>query len=228
MRTLIVTLLVAGCSLPGGERYITKDVLLARRAPQVSIGKDVTYGMGLQVDTTYGTTLVHHGGATFGYHSDMMWLPEHGVGAVILTNGELGAVLHGQFRRKLLELLFDGKPEAEASVVAAAKARLDELATERKQLVVPADPAEVAKLAPRYKNAALGEVAVEQAGGTTLFDMGEWKIEVATRKNSDGTVSFVTIGAGFIGENFVAGATAAGKRTLTLRDAQHEYVFEAE
>ncbi|HMG54747.1 MAG TPA: hypothetical protein VK601_14720, partial [Kofleriaceae bacterium] len=186
------------------------------------------YGMGLMVDTTYGTTLVHHGGTTFGYHSDMMWLPEHGVGAVVLTNGELGGVLHAQFRRKLLELLFDGRPEAEASVIAAAQARLDDLATERKQLGVPADPTEVAKLAPTYKNAALGQLAVKHAGGTTLFDMGEWKIEVASRKNSDGTVSFVTIGAGFIGQNFVAGATAAGKPTLTLRDAQHEYVFEAE
>ena len=103
-----------------------------------------------------------------------------------------------------------------------------ELATERKQLVVPADPAEVARLAPRYKNAALGELAVKKAGATTLFDMGEWKIEVATRKNADGTVSFVTIGAVLLGQSFVAGATTAGKRTLTLRDAQHEYVFEAE
>lgn len=222
-----VAMELAEGALPGGKRYIARDVLLARRAPQVSIGKDVTYGMGLMVDTTYGTTLVHHGGATFGYHSDMMWLPEHGVGAVILTNGELGAVLHGQFRRKLLELLFDGKPEADATVVAAARARLDELATERKQLVVPADLSEVAKLAPRYKNAALGELAVKNAGGATLFDVGEWKIEVATRRNPDGTVSFVTVGPGLIGQNFVAGATA-GKRTLTLRDAQHEYVFEAE
>ncbi|HEY6176315.1 MAG TPA: serine hydrolase domain-containing protein [Kofleriaceae bacterium] len=223
-----VAMELAEGALPGGKRYIAKDVLLTRRAPQVSIGKDVTYGMGLQVDTTYGTTQVYHGGATFGYHSQMIWLPEHGVGAVILTNGELGAVLHGQFRRKLLELLFDGKPEADAGVAAAARARLDELATERKQLVVPADPAEVAKLAPKYRNASLGELAVKKAGGTTLFDMGEWKIEVATRKNADGTVSFVTTGAGFIGQNFVVGATAAGKRSLTLRDAQHEYVFEAE
>jgi len=223
-----VAMEMADGTLPGGKRYIAKDVLLARRAPQVSIGKDVTYGMGLMVDTTYGTPFVYHGGATFGYHSNMMWLPEHGVGAVILTNGALGAVLHAQFRRKLLELLFDGKPEAEASVVAAARARLDELATERKQLVVPADPAEVARLAPRYKNAALGELAVKKAGATTLFDMGEWKIEVATRKNADGTVSFVTIGAVLLGQSFVAGATTAGKRTLTLRDAQHEYVFEAE
>lgn len=61
-------------ALPGGKRYIAKDVLLARRAPQVSVGNDATYGMGLEVDTTYGTPLIHHGGATFGYHSDMMCL----------------------------------------------------------------------------------------------------------------------------------------------------------
>jgi CubicO group peptidase (beta-lactamase class C family) len=214
--------------LPGGKRYIAKDVLLARRAPQVSVGKDATYGMGLGVDTTYGIPVVHHGGATFGYHSDMMWLPEHGVGAVILTNGELGVVLHGQFRRKLLEVLFDGKPEAEATIAAAAKSNLEGLAAARQQLVIPPDPAEVARLAPKYKNAALGEVTVRKAGTTMQFDMGEWKVEVASRKNPDGTVSFVTIGSGLLGLDFVTGATAAGKQTLTLRDAQHEYVFEAE
>jgi CubicO group peptidase (beta-lactamase class C family) len=33
-------------ALPDGTRYIAKDTLLARRAPQVSIGRDTTYGMG--------------------------------------------------------------------------------------------------------------------------------------------------------------------------------------
>ena len=46
--------------------------------------------MGLMVDTTYGIPVVHHGGDMIGYHSDMMWLPEHNVGAVILTNGDVG------------------------------------------------------------------------------------------------------------------------------------------
>jgi CubicO group peptidase (beta-lactamase class C family) len=223
-----VAMELAEGTLPGGKRYIDKDVLLARRAPQVPIGKDATYGMGLGVETTYGTPEVHHGGATFGYHSDMMWLPEHGVGAVILTNGEFGVVLHGAVRRKLLELLFDGRPEAEPSVTAAAKNRLQELAAERKQLVIPPDPEELAKLAPRYKNAELGEVAVKKAGAATVFDMGEWNIEVASRKHADGTVSFVTIGASLIGIDFVVGKSAAGKPTLTVRDAQHEYVFDAQ
>ena len=95
--------------LPDGKRYIPEAALLARRAPQVSIGKDATYGMGLEVDTTYGVPVVHHGGSMIGYNSDMMWLPEHGVGAVILTNSDPAARSCGPFRRKLLEVLFDGK-----------------------------------------------------------------------------------------------------------------------
>ena len=50
-----------------------------------------------------------------GFHSDMMWLPEHGVGAVILTNGDPGWLVRTMFRRKLLEVLFDGRAEADAS-----------------------------------------------------------------------------------------------------------------
>ncbi|HSP34765.1 MAG TPA: serine hydrolase domain-containing protein, partial [Thermoanaerobaculia bacterium] len=48
-------------TLPDGKRYISKEALLARRAPQVEIGKDVTYGMGLMVDRKYGIPIVHHG-----------------------------------------------------------------------------------------------------------------------------------------------------------------------
>src|SRR5206468_10506840 len=45
--------------LPDGTRYIAKETLLARRTPQVKIGEDATYGMGLMVDTKYGTPIVH-------------------------------------------------------------------------------------------------------------------------------------------------------------------------
>ena len=76
-----VAMELAEGKLPNGERYISRDALLARRAPQVVVGTDVTYGMGLQVNKQYGTPVVHHGGDMIGFHSDMMWLPEHGVGA---------------------------------------------------------------------------------------------------------------------------------------------------
>ncbi|MDB4943576.1 MAG: beta-lactamase [Labilithrix sp.] len=220
-----VSMELAGGTLPGGKRYIDRDVLLTRRAPQVSIGQDETYGMGLEVNTKYGIPVVHHGGDVIGFHSDMMWLPDHGVGAVVLTNGDPGWALRSLFQRKLLEVLFDGRPEADADVASSAKSFFAALAAERKLLTIPADPAESAKLAKRYKNDALGEVTTGAAGAALVFDFGEWKTEVGTRKNPDGTVSFVTTSPGATGFELVVGAPASGKRTLVIRDSQHEYVF---
>ncbi|HEY5926533.1 MAG TPA: serine hydrolase [Kofleriaceae bacterium] len=210
--------------LPNGKQYIAKDTLMARRDPQVATSKDSTYGMGLSVNKKYGVTVVHHGGDMIGYHSDMMWLPEHNVGAVILTNGDPGWTIRSLFRRKLLEVLFDGKPEADADVAQQAKNWFEELATERKLLVVPANAEEAGKLAAKYSNEALGEITVTKSGQATTFDFGEWKSEVASKRHPDGSISFVTVVPGLSGLELVVGS-ANGKRTLVLRDAQHEYVF---
>jgi CubicO group peptidase (beta-lactamase class C family) len=210
--------------LPNGKTYVGKEALLARRAPQVAVGTDATYGMGLMVDKTWGITVVHHGGDMIGFHSDMMWLPEFGIGAVVLTNGDLGWLIRSQFQRKLLEVLFDGRPEADARLAASAKAFFASQASERKLLTIPADATAVAMLAPRYSNPALGEISVGKSGAATRFDFGEYASDVASKKNPDGTTSFVTIVPGVTGLELVAG-TGGGKRTLTLRDAQHEYVF---
>jgi hypothetical protein len=127
-------------ALPGGGRYIDRAPLLERRAPQVALGKDATYGMGLMVDTTWGVTVVHHGGDMIGYHSDMIWLPEQKVGAVILTNSDPGVFLRGPFQRKLLELMFDGEPHADADLASTAKTYFESIAVARKLLTAPADP----------------------------------------------------------------------------------------
>jgi CubicO group peptidase (beta-lactamase class C family) len=219
-----VSMELAEGKLPDGTTYISKEPLLERRAPQVSIGKDVTYGMGLMVDTTYGVPVVHHGGDLTGYHSDMIWLPQQNVGLVILTNADPGWLLRDRIRRKLLELLFDGHPEAEALLNADAKSFYADLAADRKLMTIPADVNETAKLAKHYANASLGEITVGTSEASTIFDFGEWKSEVASRKNPDGTISFITTVPGELGFEFVVGSGA--RRTLTIRDAQHEYVFE--
>ena len=220
-----VSMELANGKLPDGATYIAEDPLLERRKPQVALNKDATYGMGLMVDKTYGVTVVHHGGDMIGYHSDMIWLPDQNVGAVILTNGDPGWLIRSRFSRKLLEVLFDGRPEADNLLAADAKNFYAELAADRKLLVVPADASQTAKLAKHYFNAALGNIDVSMSDGKTYFDFGEWKSEVATKKNPDGTTSFMTIRPGVVGFEFVVGSGA--KKTLVLRDAQHEYVFEA-
>jgi len=168
-----------------------------------------------------------HGGDLIGYHSDMLWIPEANVAAVILTNGDLGPSIRGQFQRKLLELLYDGKPEADENVAQGAKNFFTSLAAGRKLLTVPADPAEAGKLAKSYKNDKLGNIVVSHKDGKTIFDFGEFKSDVASTKNPDGTVTFSTIVNGLQGLDFTAGESG-GKPTLTTRDSQHEYVFTAQ
>ena len=49
---------------------------------------------------------------------------------------------------------------------------------------------------------------------------------MATRREPDGSITFLTIAPGIEGLEFLPG-TAGDKRTLITRDAQHEYVFTA-
>ena len=50
--------------------------------------------------------------------------------------------------------------------------------------------------------------------------------EVASRREPDGSITFVTVAPGIEGLEFIPGA-AGEKKTLITRDAQHEYVFTA-
>jgi CubicO group peptidase (beta-lactamase class C family) len=206
--------------LPDGRVLVSEKNLMARREKQVAVGETGSYGMGLSIDTKWNVTLLRHGGSMIGFKSDMLMLPEHGVGAVILTNADTGSTLAGTFRRRLVEVLFDGKPEAIENLLTAAKQWKSNVAKNRERLVVPADPTAAAQLARRYHSAALGAIAVKTANGATVFDFGEWKSTVASRKNDDGTLSFVTIDPGSGGFEFVVAGS-----TLVLRDSQHEYVF---
>jgi CubicO group peptidase (beta-lactamase class C family) len=210
--------------LPDGTQLISAKNVLARRVANVPIGEDAYYGMGLMVDDTWGVQVIHHGGDLVGFHSDWFAIPSAGVGAVILTNSDRGVDIRAPFMRRILEVLYDGKPEAAASVAAAAALEKAEVAKERQRLVVPAAPNLASQLAARYLNADLGQIDVSRQGNNVIFNFGSWRSTVASRVNDDKTVSFITIDPGTIGFEFVAG-NAKGRRTLTIRDAQHEYVY---
>jgi CubicO group peptidase (beta-lactamase class C family) len=212
--------------LPNGQRLVSAESLLARRKPSVPVGEDAFYGMGLMTDATWGVTVVHHGGSLAGFKSDWAAIPDAQVGAVLLTNSDEGQDLLRPFQRRLLEVLFDGKPLAAAMVAAAAKDNQLEIAKERQRLVVPAGPDAAGKLAAHYVSADLGQIAVRRVGGRTVFDFGVWKSEVASRKNDDGTTSFVTIDPTNAGFTFVV-TDKDGRRGLTIRDGQHEYHYTA-
>ena len=210
--------------LPDGKQLVSAENLLARRAPQVPLGEDEWYGMGLSVSRKYGVTVVDHGGSMGGFKSDWYALPEAGIGAALFTNADNGGMLLGPFQRRLLEVVYDGKDEAVGDVAAQAARYKAALAKDRERLVVPADSTEVSKLAKHYSSKELGDLTVLTVSGMTTFDLGEWKSNVASRKNDDGTISFITIDPTNDGFEFVV-SERGGKRALVIRDGQHEYFF---
>jgi len=218
---------LAGGKLPDGKQFVSEAALLARRAPQIAMAENESYGMGLVINRNKGVAVVQHGGYVMGFHSHMFWIPEADTGGLIFSNSDTAMPMVGMFNRRVLEVLYDGDLDAERDVAQLVKQTHQRREVERKHLTLPADAAATAKLATRYRNASLGSLTVKKRGDDTIFDFGEWQSAVASRKNPDGMQTFVTTDAGAFRFQFLPGEQA-GKPTLTVRDAQHEYVFVAD
>jgi CubicO group peptidase (beta-lactamase class C family) len=210
--------------LPNGRQLISAKNLLQRRARGVQLGEHAWYGMGLEVDQTHGVTVISHGGSLVGYKSNWYAIPEAGVGAVILENSDEGDPLVGAFGRRLLEVLYDGKPLAEGQIKASALALTQSVAKLRELVSDPPDAAAAAALGRHYVNPDLGGIQISAEGPKVIFDFGPWKSHVVTRKSADGTIAFIPIDPGAARVALVAG-NADGKRQLTVRDGQHVYVY---
>ncbi|WP_207790280.1 serine hydrolase domain-containing protein [Glacieibacterium frigidum] len=210
--------------LDNGTQWVSAKNLLERRAPFVPVGEDRFYGMGMQTDRDLGVDVVHHGGSMFGYKSDIMLVPSAGIGAVILTNAEDGQSLLRPFMRRLLELIYDGKPEAAGDVAAAAARIKAEFAKERQLIALPPDPAAVAALAGAYTSPELGPLKIEKRGPDVLFSFTTVTSKAATKKNDDGSISFVMTDP-TIAYAPVVVAKDGDRRALIIRDGQHEYRF---
>jgi CubicO group peptidase (beta-lactamase class C family) len=212
-----------GLSLEG-KRVVSEANLVERRKRGVLVGEDMWYGMGLFERIAWGVPVVTHGGTLLGYHSNFFVLPEAGIGAVILTNADPGAAMLQPFLRRLLEVVYDGKPEAMGEVTAAAGRIKAQAAARRARLTVPGDPAVLGGLATRYVSDEGSSIEFSQRGGGRWVKAGFVEGPVATRTNPDGSVSIVSAGPGAIALDAMVGGTP-GARTLTVRDSQHEYVY---
>lgn len=211
---------------PSGKRLVSAENLLARRAHNVRDGEDSWYGMGLSTRRRYGLDFVYHGGSMAGYKSNWYALPDSGVGLVLLTNSEDGNPLIEPTLRKLVELLYDGRDEAAARLAAAGRNVASGRHTLRDKLTLGRPAFDALGLAPRYRNAELGDLSFSNgAKGEPMIAFGELFGPVAVQRNPDGTASLVGTGGHVFGFDVLVGKDTAGRRTLTLRDPQHVYVY---
>lgn len=205
-----------------GEQVVSAANLRARRVPQVRRSDSSSYGLGLVIEER-GVPIFTHNGGLGGYSSTMFFLPEHGVGAVVLTNLGDAAGWFVPFRRKLLELVFDGRPEADEDLAFAVQERRDAAAKEAASVEVKPDAAWLQRFAGRYTSAGLGEVTIKVTGGAGVLDAGEWSSAIGRKTEADGTIKLVLTTPPWRYE-FLPGE-ANGAVTLTLDVPQQRHVL---
>ncbi|WP_353228541.1 serine hydrolase domain-containing protein [Novosphingobium sp.] len=213
--------------MPDGTRLVSAANLLERRRRNVPVSQDSWYGMGLETRHRYGIDVVYHGGSLAGYKTNWFALPQAGVGAVVLTNSDEGVQLLDPFLRRLIEMLWDAKPEAATRISAAAAAQQAVYVAIRAKLTFGEAAIDKLGLATRYRNADLGQLVITRADGHSRIAPGPYNDAFAVQHNADGTDSLVMTGPDLVSLDYLVGK-AAGKRTLTLRDGQHVYVYTEE
>ena len=222
-----VRLELAQGRLPDGSTLVTEKNLLARRVAQVRTGERSWYGMGLLIENVKDVPVISHGGSMFGYKSNFFFVPDAGVGGVMLTNADSGGRVAQAFMRRTLEALYDGTPEAEEELLSGVRETRIFLEGQQRRWAVPADPSEVQRLASSYRNAALGGITVRKDADGIVFEFGGWKSHMASKANPDGSMSFISIDPGVRGFEFNARAASGVYTRLRLGDPQHSYIFES-
>ena len=212
---------------PDGKQVVSEKQLMARREPQARAGEKNSYGLALSVETYKDVRVYGHGGALAGYTSIMFFLPDHGVGAVMLTNvGFPSPLVHQQFRRKLFEVLFDGRDEAREDLALELKSEEDWRLKDSSKVDFAPDRAFLDRFTGTYEHPMYGKVTIRIEGKSGVLDAGEWKSAIGRKKEEDGTEKIVTTTPPWVGwPDFVPKETG-GKMTLEFQDGQRKVVFE--
>jgi hypothetical protein len=211
---------------PDGTRVISTENLEETWKPQIAISADVSYGLGWEVETWQGLTVIRHGGNTRGFTSDVAFLPDADLGIVVLTNAQDANVVAGGIRQRLLELLYDQPSEVEPQIAAALADQKQQRAQAAAQLGDPIDPALARTLTGEYHNSALGPVAVTFADGALVVDTGEFRSTLRPlRESSSAGPAFVVAEPSFAGFPVRFDTTGPTPR-LIAGVPPEEYVFD--
>lgn len=209
-----------------GAAYLPAAALQKRRERQVRVDDARGYGLGLFLENTYGIETIGHGGNTLGFSSDMFFLPELGIGAVVLTNAGGASGFLDAVRRELMELLFDGHPEAQKALEFRMKVRREAAHNTAKLVTTSLGAAEDAAwakaLVGKYVHPTLGTVEVATNGKIGKVSTRDWSSEFGRKTVANELTKLVLLEPPYAGFSFLV---SEANHTLTLETPQQSYVF---
>jgi CubicO group peptidase (beta-lactamase class C family) len=184
---------------PDGTRVVSADNLERTWQPGVAFPEPQPgtpaltatlaqhYALGWISGAFGGQRLIHHGGATLGFTSQVALLPDAGVGIVVLTNGAEQGLFGNVVMLRLLELLFDLPPTIDAMLPSALASARQGWADLQVQLGL-VDQAAVEPYLGHYANPDLGEITLTLPEGRLVLDASGFRSELRPQSDADGTI----------------------------------------
>jgi CubicO group peptidase (beta-lactamase class C family) len=181
---------------PGGTRVVSAENLETTWAPGVSMpnlyqgppemaATMTRYGLGWMDGEYRGLRIVSHAGGSAGFTAKIAFLPEAGLGIVVLSNSfslrPIPLAFEYAVEFRLLELLFDQPAEFDAQLTAQGEVLADLLPGAALGKV---DPAAIAPYLGGYDNDELGEVSLTLRGERLVLDAGELSSELRPRADA--------------------------------------------
>ncbi len=183
-----------------GERVVSEANLLARRRSAVKIDGKSSYGLGLILTEQQGLAEVTHGGNTLGFSADMLFLPEHGIGMVVLTNLRAANLFLVAVHQRLLELLFGAAGKAEAMVAGAATTLEKSMEGIRQRVRTdPSATAWIGDFLGEYACDELGPARISQVEGGFRIEFESWSSDLGVEEQSSESRQIVLTSPPFLG-----------------------------
>ena len=158
-----------------GASILSEEAVQSRWRDGIKIDAQTNYGLGLMQSHEYGCEVLSHGGNTFGFSSNVFFIPKWNLGVAVLTNVRSANTFLGLVRQRIFEFLCGREPKAQEMVEAAStfKRRAAEIRRER----VQCDPAATAWLEEwtgDYWSEELGPARISREGERFRVQFESW------------------------------------------------------
>jgi CubicO group peptidase (beta-lactamase class C family) len=224
MAQYLITQLNRGIS-SDGVRVVSEENLAETWQPQIAITADASYGLGWIVDDYKGLLMLQHGGNTFGFTSDLAFLPDMGIGISVLTNGRATNLFNAAVRTRLWELLYEQEPQIDVQIefaLQSMRSSYEGIANDLGEI----DPAAVEPFLGGYTNPALGEITLSLEEERFLVDAGEFVASLLPYQGEDARENqYLMVDMALAGLGLRLVTAGDGEPTVVIGAGVNEYTF---
>lgn len=211
-----------------GIRLFSEEQILKRRMPGAKIDHVSSYGLGWFISDEQGIEVIGHGGNTFGFTSDLFFIPEHNIGVVILTNAASENAFMHTIKQKLFELFFGiGEGKADSLVDYYYQSRQNiHLKIAQHISVNPKDTKWIADYIGTYHNPDLGTIQIKKTPHGLECVTQAWKSAIGSFQEIEGKKLIALISPP-LAASFNLQVQLKPEKKLILDAAQVKYEFKA-